>query len=88
MLLTYVVVDERERKAPPSVVGNISRVGAAEAVLDLMDFIAQVSPDSMHLDDDIGHFYRGNIAASIAAGTYEIQLNLIAQQALNLPRGG
>jgi len=88
MLLTYVVVDEREKRAPPSVVGNTSRVGAAEAVLDLMDFIAEVSPDSLHEHNDIGQFYRGNISASIAAGTYEIQLNLIAQQALGLPRGG
>ena len=88
MLLTYAVVDERERRAPPSVVGNTSRVGAAEAVLDLMDFIAEASPDSLHENDDIGDFHRGNISASIAAGTYEIQLNLIAQQALNLPRGG
>jgi alkylation response protein AidB-like acyl-CoA dehydrogenase len=88
MLLTYVVVDERARKAPPSVAGNISRVTAAEACLDLMDFIASVSPDSLHVQDEIGDFYRGNISATIAAGTYEIQLNLIAQQALNLPRGG
>jgi alkylation response protein AidB-like acyl-CoA dehydrogenase len=88
MLLTYVVVDERVRKAPPSVVGNISRVGAAEAVLDLMNFICEVAPDSLQEDNDIGQFYWGNLASSIAAGTYEIQLNLIAQQALNLPRGG
>jgi len=53
-----------------------------------MDFIAEVSPDSLHEHNDIGQFYRGNISASIAAGTYEIQLNLIAKQALGLPRGG
>lgn len=87
-LLTYLVVDQRAKDMGPTVDANISRVCAAEAVLDLMDFIAEFTPDALFGDDaDLGGFYRGNIPATIAAGTYEIQLNLIAQQALNLPRG-
>ena len=70
VMQTYAVVDERAHNAPPSVAGNISRVSASEAVLDLMNFISEFSPDSLHEDNDIGHFYRGNISASIAAGTY------------------
>jgi alkylation response protein AidB-like acyl-CoA dehydrogenase len=33
-------------------------------------------------------FYRGQTAATIAAGTYELQLDIIAQRGLGLPRGG
>ena len=87
MLMTYAVVDERARRAPPSIKASMSRVSAAEAVLDLQDFIAQYLPDTLIEQDEVGKFYRSNISATIAAGAYEIQLNLIAQQALHLPKG-
>lgn len=87
-MLTYLVVDQRAKQMGPTVDANISRVCAAEAVLELMDFIAEYAPQTLMGDDaDLGQFYVSNIASTIAAGTYEIQLNLIAQQALNLPRG-
>ena len=38
-------------------------------------------------DAILREFHRGNIAATIAAGTYELQLNLIARGALDLPKG-
>ncbi|KCZ96639.1 putative acyl-CoA dehydrogenase yngJ [Hyphomonas polymorpha PS728] len=88
-LLTYVVVDQRAKDRPPSIDANVSRVTAAEACLDLLDFIAEYAPDSMTEVgvDELRGFYRGNISSTIAAGTYEIQLNMIARQALGLPRG-
>lgn len=88
MLMTYAVVDERARKMPPSVRANESRLAAAEAVLDLLDFIAQYLPDCILEQDDIGKFYRGNISSTIAAGAYEVQLNLVAQQALGMRKAG
>lgn len=87
-LLTYLVVDQRAKAMPPSVDANVSRVSAAEACIDLMDFITEYLPESLAgEDEELGAFYRGNLSSTIAAGTYEIQLNLIAQQALNLPKG-
>jgi alkylation response protein AidB-like acyl-CoA dehydrogenase len=87
-LLTYLVVDQRAKAMPPSVDANVSRVSAAEAVIDLMDFIAEYVPDALAGGDHkLNAFYRGNLSSTIAAGTYEIQLNLIAQQALGLARG-
>ncbi|MDB5445070.1 MAG: acyl-CoA dehydrogenase [Phenylobacterium sp.] len=87
-MLTYLVVDQRAKDMGPTIEANISRVCAADAVLEMMDFIAEYAPQTLMGDDpDLGQFFRSNISASIAAGTYEIQLNLIAQQALNLPRG-
>ncbi len=87
-LLTYQVVDQRAKGHGPTVEANIQRVAGADATQDLLDFIAEYVPDALtggHAR--IALFYRGNIASTIAAGTYEIQLNLIAQQALGLPRG-
>jgi alkylation response protein AidB-like acyl-CoA dehydrogenase len=85
--LTYLVVDQRAKNEPPSVDANISRVAAAEAVIDLMDFIVTYTPDALAGGDHkLNAFYRGNLSSTIAAGTYEIQLDLIAQQALGLPR--
>jgi alkylation response protein AidB-like acyl-CoA dehydrogenase len=85
--LTYLVVDQRAKKMAPTTDANTSRVTAAEAVLELMNFLMDYLPDVLTGREDIvGEFYRGNIPSTIAAGTYEIQLNLIAQGALELPR--
>ena len=87
-LLTYVVVDQRAKQRPPSVDANISRITAAEACTDLTNFLVEYVPDCLAGGDPIlREFHRGNIAATIAAGTYEIQLDLIARGALGLPRG-
>jgi alkylation response protein AidB-like acyl-CoA dehydrogenase len=86
-LLTYVVVDQRAKLRPPTADGNLCRIAAAEAVLDLMNFLMDYVPDCLLGGNGIlAEFYRANIPSSIAAGTYEIQLNLIAQSALGLPR--
>jgi alkylation response protein AidB-like acyl-CoA dehydrogenase len=87
-VLTYLVVDQRSQGDAPSADPNIQRVTATHAIRDLRDFIAEYLPEVL-LDGDaqLRVFYRENISASIAAGTYELQLNLIAQRGLDLPRG-
>src|SRR5690606_8495435 len=86
-LLTYAVVDERAKGRMPSVSANISRLAAAEPVVELMNFIYEYFPEALAGGDKyLSAYVRGNIASSIAAGAYEVQLNLIAQRALNLPR--
>ncbi len=87
-LLTYAVVQGRVTKNPQPADGNISRIAAAEGVAELMNFLMDYLPDCLAGGDPLlMEFYRTNISSSIAAGTYEIQLNLIAQVALGLPRG-
>ena len=87
-LLTYVVVDQRAKGREPSVDANISRITASEACTDLTNFLIEYVPDCVAGGDAIlREYHRGNIAATIAAGTYELQLNLIARGALDLPRG-
>ncbi len=86
-LLTYLVVDQRAKNTPPTTDGNIARIAAAEACTELSDFLMAYTPDCLTGGDQkLNAFYRGNISATIAAGTYELQLNLIAQQGLGLPR--
>src|ERR1700722_16092757 len=84
-LLNYAVVDRRVKDRPPGVVGNVQRVTTAEAILDLMDFLVEHLPDCLAGSDRYLAFsYRSQISGTIAAGTYELQLDLIAQRGLEL----
>jgi alkylation response protein AidB-like acyl-CoA dehydrogenase len=86
-LLTYAVIDERVKERAPTVISNIQRVTAAMAILELMDFVIEYVPDSLAGGDRyLNFFYRSMISQTMAAGTYELQLNLIAQRGLGLPR--
>jgi alkylation response protein AidB-like acyl-CoA dehydrogenase len=87
-LLNYAVVDLRVKDRPPGVVGNVQRVTTAEGILDLMDFLVEYLPDSLAGGDRYLTFsYRSQVSGTIAAGTYELQLDMIAQRGLGLPRG-
>ncbi|BCW91141.1 Putative acyl-CoA dehydrogenase FadE17 [Alphaproteobacteria bacterium SO-S41] len=86
-LLTYLVVHQRIT-GEDTVDPNVQRLTAAEACLDLMSFLMEYTPDCLAGGDPmLENFYRSQIAATIAAGTYELQLDLIAQRGLGLPRG-
>jgi hypothetical protein len=63
-------------------------VTAAEAILDLMDFLVEYVPDCLAGGKDryLTFSYRSQVSGTIAAGTYELQLDLIAQRGLGLPR--
>ena len=85
-VLTYLVVQQRI-SGEDTVDPNVQRVTAADACLDLMNFLVEYLPECLagghHL---VQNFYRTQIASTIAAGTYELQLDLIAQRGLGLPR--
>ncbi len=87
-MMTYLVVDQRVKGMPPSTDANLSRVVALQAVTDMKDFLAEFVPDCLaggnHLLED---YYRINIPAGITGGTNEIQLDLVAQRGLGLPKG-
>lgn len=87
-LLVYRVVDQRARGLPPSADANLARVAVVAADHAVSDFGLAHLGDSycgsdfpMHLQ----HHERA-IAAGIAAGAAEIQLNLVASDFLRLPR--
>jgi alkylation response protein AidB-like acyl-CoA dehydrogenase len=87
-LLVYRVVDERARALPPSAVANLARVAVVKADHAVSDFALA------HFGDALcgggwplvrAHHERA-IAAGIASGAAEIQLNLVAHDWLQLPR--
>ncbi len=82
------MVDQRARGLPPSADANLARVAVIAADHAVSDFGLAHLGDSycgsdfpMHLQ----HHERA-IAAGIAAGAAEIQLNLVASDFLRLPR--
>lgn len=88
-MLTYLVVDQRVKGLDGGTDANLARVVALDAVMNLLDFLAEYVPDCLaggnaHLED----YYRINIPAGVTGGTNEIQLDLVAQRGLGLPRGG
>ena len=87
-MLTYLVVDQRVKRIPPNTDANLSRVVALEAVVEMMDFIAEYVPDCLTGGDKLlEDYYRINIPAGITGGTNEIQLDLVAKGGLGLPKG-
>ncbi len=87
-VLTYAVVDERINDIQGTVTPNVQRITAAQACLDLMSFMMDYVPDCLTGGNNfLELFYRGQVASTIAAGAYEIQLDAIAQRGLGMPRG-
>jgi len=76
------------KKLPPSTDANVARIASLEAVAELMNFLMEFVPDCLAGGHPLlEEYYRINVPANITAGTYELQLNLIAQNGLGLPRG-
>jgi len=87
-LLTYRVVDQRVKREPPNTISNVARIASLSAVNDLMNFLMDFLPDCLCGGHPLlEEYYRINVPAGIAAGTYELQLDLIATRGLELPRG-
>jgi alkylation response protein AidB-like acyl-CoA dehydrogenase len=86
-MMTYHVVDQRVKRQPPNTDANLARIAALEAVEDLMDFLGQYVPACLSGEHPLlEDYYRINIPAGITGGTNEIQLDLVAQRGLGLPR--
>ena len=87
-MLVYRVIDERARGLPPTPNAYLARaamVQAERAVGDLaMDLMGAEGLEHGSLADEQ---LRKSMVAGIAAGAYEIQLNLIARLVLDLPKG-
>ena len=87
-LLVYRVIDQRARGLPPTADANVARTAVIAADHQVSDFGMSFLPDTYCGSDHplhLSHHERA-IAAGIAAGAAEIQLNLVAQDFLKLPR--
>ncbi|PHR55653.1 MAG: acyl-CoA dehydrogenase [Robiginitomaculum sp.] len=87
-ILVYHVVDAKSRGQILGADANVARlavIGADHAVSDFgMDFLADCYSGAGHVSF-MSHHERA-IVTGIAAGAAEIQLNIVAQRYLNLPR--
>jgi len=87
-LLVYRVIDQRARGLPPNAESNLARVAVIAADHAVADFGLAFLPDTFSGDVfplHLSHHERA-IAAGIASGAAEIQLNLVAFDHLQLPR--
>jgi alkylation response protein AidB-like acyl-CoA dehydrogenase len=86
-MLFYRVIDEREHDEPQSPSANLARV----AMVDSERLVGRLAADLLGLAGlESGTLadtaLRKSMAAGVAAGTYEIQLNMVARRVLGLPK--
>jgi alkylation response protein AidB-like acyl-CoA dehydrogenase len=87
-ILCYRVIDERVRELPPSPKANIARAAMVQAERLVADACLAIDgPEVMVYGSHSDHQLRKSLAAGVAAGTYEVQLNLISRLHLALPKG-
>jgi alkylation response protein AidB-like acyl-CoA dehydrogenase len=87
-LLVYRVVDQRARGLPPTSDASLARLAVISAEHAVADFALDFLPDTLTGTEypiHLAHHERA-IAAGIASGAAEIQLNLVANTYLHLPR--
>jgi alkylation response protein AidB-like acyl-CoA dehydrogenase len=85
-MLTYAVVDRRARDLPPDGSTSTARYATVTAENTVAEFVLDFQPQLLAGDSDpmIETHHRRAIAAGIASGAAEIQLNLIARDVLGL----
>jgi len=87
-VLYYRVIDERAKQMPPSANANLARVAMVQAERLVADACVPLrGSEALDYESTANHQLRKSMAAGIAAGTYEIQLNLVSRQHLGLPKG-
>jgi alkylation response protein AidB-like acyl-CoA dehydrogenase len=86
-LMVYKVIDERSKNAPANAFGNLARWSLIRADSGVNEFLTEFLPEGLLGEDPMqqAHHQRA-IAAGIASGAAEIQLNLAATGFLELPR--
>ncbi|HEX7856357.1 MAG TPA: acyl-CoA dehydrogenase family protein [Sphingobium sp.] len=85
-LLTYQVVDERSRSRPDTGNTSLARYAIVCAENKVADFVLDFTPHlfATTADPMVATHHKRAIAAGLAAGAAEIQLNLIARDLLGL----
>ncbi|MBY0421690.1 MAG: acyl-CoA dehydrogenase family protein [Parvularculaceae bacterium] len=84
--LVYEVVDERARAAPSTGATSMARIAVVAAEREVADFVLDWTPGLFTAADEpmVATHHKRAIAAGLAAGAAEIQLNLIARDVLGL----
>jgi alkylation response protein AidB-like acyl-CoA dehydrogenase len=86
-MLVYRVVDERAKGRPPSGNANVARVAAVEAERIVADVTVELMGGAGLISGTLADVQqRNSLAVGLAGGAFEVQLNLISQLVLDLPR--
>jgi alkylation response protein AidB-like acyl-CoA dehydrogenase len=86
-LLTYRVVDQRAHGKPPSADTNITRIAGTQADRAVAELALEIFGDeALEYGSIADSNFRMAMTAGVAVGATEIQLNLVAQRVLGLPR--
>jgi alkylation response protein AidB-like acyl-CoA dehydrogenase len=86
-MLAYAVVDERAKELPPSNRAYVARAAMVRGEKLVSEVgLWLLGEEGMDHDTLAGQSYFPTLTASVAAGSYEVQLNLIAGLVLQLPR--
>jgi alkylation response protein AidB-like acyl-CoA dehydrogenase len=86
-LLNYRVIDQRAHGAPPTPDTQIARVAGTTADQVVGELALEVyGPESLEYGSFADANFRMAMTAGVAVGATEVQLNLIAQRTLGLPR--
>ncbi|MCZ6782227.1 MAG: acyl-CoA dehydrogenase family protein, partial [Proteobacteria bacterium] len=86
-LLTYRVIDQRAKGAPPSTDTQIARVAGTRADAFVGELALELyGPEGMEYGSFADANFRLAMTAGVAVGATEIQLNLIASRFLGLPK--
>jgi alkylation response protein AidB-like acyl-CoA dehydrogenase len=87
-LLVYRIIDQRARGRPPTHESSLARWAVVTADQAVANFALEYTPEVFSDGSDptaFAHHERA-IAAGLASGAAEIQLNIVAYHYLNLPR--
>jgi alkylation response protein AidB-like acyl-CoA dehydrogenase len=85
-MLVYRVVDDKAQDRPPDAFGSLARWAVVQADNGVAEFLTEFAPEGLLGADPVqqAHHQRA-IAAGVASGAAEIQLNLAARRWLELP---
>ena len=87
-MMAYEAVDQRTKSRPGSGVASMARYAIVLAERQVADFVLDWTPHLFSSDADpmVATHHKRAIAAGIAAGAAEIQLNIVAREILGLGR--
>jgi alkylation response protein AidB-like acyl-CoA dehydrogenase len=86
-VLTYRVIDQRAQGLPPTPDTNLARVAGTRADTAIAELALEIfGADAFEYGSFADANFRMAITAGVAVGATEIQLNLIANRFLGLPR--
>jgi len=86
-LLTYKVIDQREKGLPPSADVNVARIAGTLAERAVAELALEIAGGgALAYGSAAESHFRMAMTAGVAIGATEIQMNLVASRLLGLPR--